>query len=117
MSIVAGVLGIDLGGTSFATEETAKYSTATREYTDVAVGNGYGGVEGKGVAPFIEVTIRLGEGQSVEDVKVKGVTVILRCDDRTVTLSNGRHVGKAEVDAAKNSVSCRFVGPKCTEVF
>lgn len=116
MPVVAGVLGLDVGGTSFATEESAKYSTATREYSEVNVGSGYGGVEGKGVSPFIEVTVRLAEGQSLDDLRVKGETIILRCEDRTVTLSNGRYVGKSENDAAKNSVSCRFVGPKCTEV-
>lgn len=117
MTIVAGVLGVDIGGTSFAAEESAKYSTQNREYTGITIGSGFGGVEGKGSNPYIEVTVRLGEGQSLDDLIVKGETIILRCEDRTVTLTKGWYVGKRENDAAKNSVSARFEGPACTEVF
>lgn len=115
--IVAGVKGLDIGGTSYATEDSAKYSTSDREYSEVTGGSGFLGVEGKGAAPYIEVTVRLAEGQSLDDLRIKGETVILRCEDRTVTLSKGYYVGKAENQADKNSVSCRFAGTKCTEVF
>lgn len=117
MPVVAGVLGLDINGQSYICEETAKYSTQNREYTGIAVGGGFGGTEGKGVIPFIEVTVRLDEGQSGDDVAVRGATVMLRCEDRIVTLTKATRVGKAEVDAAKNSVSCRFEGISCKEVF
>lgn len=117
MPTVAGVLGVEIGSISFACDETAKYSDQTREYTEINVGTGFGGVECKGVSPFIEVTVRLDEGQPVSDLRIRNETVILRCMDRTVTLTMGYLVGKTENDVAKNSVSCRFAGLRVTEVF
>ncbi|EPY01381.1 phage tail tube protein [Magnetospirillum fulvum] len=117
MTTVAGVLGVDLGGTSFACEESATYNTQTRAYKGIKGGKGFLGVEGEGVIPFIEVTIRLDEGQASDAVQIKGETVILRCEDRTVTLTKGWLDGAREVDGAKNSIKCKFVGPACTEVF
>ncbi|MBF0325990.1 MAG: phage tail tube protein [Alphaproteobacteria bacterium] len=114
----SGVLGLDAGGQSFATGESAKYSTQTREVESVVGGSGRLGRSTKGKAAFIETEVFLMEGQSAADIAgLRAVTVILRCEDRTVTLSNADFIGSAEVDAAKNSLTARFEGSKCVEIF
>jgi len=116
MTVVAGVLGVNVDGVSFATSDSAKYNAATREAAEVACGSGFAGIETKGVCPYIEVTVFLSTGQVSTDVVVRGGTVILICEDRTVTLSNAHHVGKTEPDAGKNSLSAKWVGSSCTEI-
>ena len=59
----------------------------------------------------------LAEGQSANDLLVRDETVILLCEDRTVTLSAADFVGDADPDATKNSLTARFEGSKCVEVF
>lgn len=114
--IISGILGIDVGGLAFAAEETGEYSTQTREYDEIAIGSGFGGLAGKGAVPYIQVTVRLDQSQTAEALNVRGKTIILGCEDRTVTLSNGNFVGKLKVDAGKNAIQCKFVGSSCTEV-
>ncbi|MBE0530238.1 MAG: phage tail tube protein [Rhodospirillales bacterium] len=119
MSIAnAGVLGLKVGGVEYATGDTAKYSTQTREVESVAGGKGRIGRSTKGAIPFIEVEVYLAQGQSADDlVSVREETVILSLEDRTVTLSEADFVGKGEPDGAKNSLTARFEGTKGVEVF
>ena len=114
--ILSGILGADIGGVAFAVEESGEYSPQTREYDEIAISSGFGGLTGKGVVPYLQFTVRLDQTQTSDQLNVRRKTIILRCEDRTVTLSNGNYVGKLSVDGGKNSVKCKFVGDAVTEV-
>lgn len=114
----AGILGLKAGVAEYATGDSAKYSTQTREVESIVGGRGRLGRATKGKSAFVEVEVYLAEGQSADDViGIRDETVILLCEDRTITLSAADFVGDGAVDAAKNSLTARFEGSKCVEVF
>lgn len=116
MTILSGVIDVTINGIVYAAEESCEYSTQKREYDAIIVSTGYGGQQGKGTAPYISVTIRLDETQTSDSVNIKNGEVIVRLEDRTLSMAKASYSGKLAADGAKNSVKCKFEGPSLVEV-
>lgn len=112
----AGVLGIRVGDEEYATAAGATYSTQVKKAESIPLTNGRGR-KSSPVVPYIEVEVYLAEGQALADLEtIRDETVILRLEDRTVTLSEADYVGDASSDGAENKVKAKFEGSKCVEV-